>query len=187
VERALAAFPGRPGRAAGAADPAAEPQGGLFGAMPAAGEAGMGVELVTPYPGDAGRGLHTHLATVPPFDPGTGEPLAPMGSGLVTGMRTAARAVATRALSAPDAAVLAVPGTGVQARVHVEALRLARDFREAGSGAARLGAPRRARRGWAPRPRPRRRKRCGAPTWWSPPPRRPSRYCGAPGSLRGRR
>ena|SRR3712207_7826941 len=46
-------------------------------------------------------------------------------------MRTAAAsAVATKALAAPGAAVLAVLGTGVQARVHVEALRLVRDFRE---------------------------------------------------------
>ena len=110
---------------------AVEPHGGFFGAMPAAGEVGMGVKLVTFYPGNAERGLHTHLAMILLFDPETGEPLAVMDGRLITEMRTAAAsAVATRALAAPDAAVLAVLGTGVQARVHVEALRLVRDFRE---------------------------------------------------------
>ena len=131
MERALAAF-----SAGRVAQPvrqmlAVEPQGGFFGAMPAAGEVGMGVKLVTFYPGNAERGLHTHLAMILLFDPETGEPLAVMDGRLITEMRTAAAsAVATRALAAPDAAVLAVLGTGVQARAHVEALRLVRGFRE---------------------------------------------------------
>jgi ornithine cyclodeaminase/alanine dehydrogenase-like protein (mu-crystallin family) len=108
-----------------------EPHGGFFGAMPAAGEVGMGIKLVTFYPGNAERSLHTHLAMILLFDPETGEPLAVMDGRLITEMRTAAAsAVATRALAAPDATVLAVLGSGVQARVHVEALRLVRDFRE---------------------------------------------------------
>ena len=52
-----------------------------------------------------------------------------MDGRLVTEIRTAASAVATKAMAAPGAAVLAVLGTGVQARAHVEALRLVRDFR----------------------------------------------------------
>lgn len=131
VERAIIAF-----SAGRVAQPVrqmlrVESQGGFFGAMPAAGELGMGVKLVTFYPGNAERGLHTHLAMILLFDPETGEPLAVMDGRLITEMRTAAAsAVATRALAAPDAATLAVLGTGVQARVHVEALRLVRDFRE---------------------------------------------------------
>jgi thiomorpholine-carboxylate dehydrogenase len=109
-----------------------EPQGGHFGAMPAAGaELGMGVKLVTFYPGNAARGLPTHLAIILLFRPETGEPLAVMDGRLITEMRTAATsALATRAMAAVDAAVLAVLGTGVQARVHMEALRLVRQFRE---------------------------------------------------------
>jgi thiomorpholine-carboxylate dehydrogenase len=65
------------------------------------------------------------------FRPETGKPLAVMDGRLVTEMRTAAAsAVATRALSRPDASVLAILGTGLQARAHAEALRLVRDFRE---------------------------------------------------------
>ena len=98
--------------------------------MPAAGEVGMGVKLVTFYPGNAERGLPTHLAMILLFRPETGEPLAVMDGRLITEIRTAASAVATKAMAAPGAAVLAVLGTGVQARVHIEALRLVRDFRE---------------------------------------------------------
>lgn len=108
-----------------------EPHGGHFGAMPAAGEIGMGVKLVTFYPGNAARGLPTHLAMILLFRPETGEPLAVMDGRLITEMRTAAAsAVATRTMARPDASVLAILGTGLQAHVHVEALRLVRQFRE---------------------------------------------------------
>lgn len=108
-----------------------EPHGGYFGAMPAAGSVGVGAKLVTFFPGNAAQGLHTHAAIVLLFRPETGEPLAIMDGRLITEMRTAAvSAVATRAMAAKDARVLAVLGSGVQARSHVEALRLVRDFRE---------------------------------------------------------
>src|SRR5262249_36444331 len=59
---------------------------------------------------------------------------------LVTEVRTAAvSAVATRHLARPDAWVLAILGAGVQARSHLRALRLVRDFRE-----GRVWSPRRA-------------------------------------------
>lgn len=105
--------------------------GGHFGTMPAAGEVSMGAKLVTFYPGNAARGLPTHLALILLFRPETGEPLAVMDGRLITEMRTAAvSAVATRALAAQDAKVLAILGSGVQARSHVEALRLVREFEE---------------------------------------------------------
>ena len=76
-------------------------------------------------------GLHTHLATVHLFRATTGEPLATLDGRLITEMRTAAvSAVATRLLSRPDAHVLAILGSGVQARSHVTALRLVRAFDE---------------------------------------------------------
>jgi thiomorpholine-carboxylate dehydrogenase len=108
-----------------------EPHGGYFAAMPAAGARAMGAKLVTFYPGNAAQGLPTHLAMILLFRPETGEPLAIMDGRLITEMRTSAvSAVATRALAAQDARVLAILGTGVQARSHVEALRLVRDFEE---------------------------------------------------------
>jgi thiomorpholine-carboxylate dehydrogenase len=107
-----------------------EAHGGLFLSMPALAE-GLGVKLVTFYPGNAERGLPTHMATILLFDPETGAPLAVMDGRLITEMRTAAvSAVATRLLAPKDARVLAVLGSGVQARSHVEALKLVRDFTE---------------------------------------------------------
>jgi len=92
---------------------------------------GLGVKLVTFYPDNGALGLHTHMAVIALFRPETGEPLAIMDGRLITEMRTAAAsAVATRALARPDAATLAILGSGVQARAHVEALRLVRPFRE---------------------------------------------------------
>lgn len=132
VERALIAFSaGRVAQPARQILPV-EPHGGLFAAMPvASAEAGVGVKCFTFYPGNAARGLPTHLAAILLFHPETGQPLAVMDGRLITEMRTAAAsALATRAMAAADAAVLAVLGTGVQARVHVEALRLVRNFRE---------------------------------------------------------
>jgi thiomorpholine-carboxylate dehydrogenase len=108
-----------------------EPYGGHFAAMPAAGEVGMGAKVVTFYPGNAARGLPTHLAMILLFRPETGEPLAIMDGRLITEMRTAAvSAVATRAMAATDTRVLAILGSGVQARSHVAALRLVRGFEE---------------------------------------------------------
>ena len=131
VERALIAF-----SAGRVAQPvrqmlSVEPHGGNFAAMPAVGEVGMGVKLVSFFPGNAARALPTHLAVIVLFRPETGEPLAVMDGRLITEMRTAAAsAVATRAMAVPDARVLAILGTGTQARAHVEALRLVRGFDE---------------------------------------------------------
>src|SRR5581483_2353773 len=81
------------------------------------------------YPGN--RSLPTHHALIVLFRPETGEPLAVMDGRLVTELRTAAAsAVATDLLARPNAAVLALIGSGVQARSHLAALRLVREFRE---------------------------------------------------------
>lgn len=107
------------------------PHAAHFGSMPAAGSVGVGAKLVTLYPGNAVRGLPTHAAVIVLFHPETGEPMAIMDGRLITEMRTAAvSAVATKAMAAEDAKVLAILGSGVQARSHVEALRLVRTFEE---------------------------------------------------------
>ena len=101
---------------------------GFLGVMPAYGGA-LGAKLVTFYPHN--QGIHSHHATILLFRPETGEPLAMMDGRLITEMRTAAvSAVATRLLARPDASVLAILGSGVQARSHLEAMRLVRDVRE---------------------------------------------------------
>ena len=130
VEQALIAFSA--GRVEQPVRQIVKSHDGFFGTMPAGGpDIGLGAKLVTFYPDNAAMGLHTHDALIALFRPETGEPLAVMDGRLITEMRTAAAsAVATRALSKADAQVLAILGTGVQARAHVEALRLVRPFRE---------------------------------------------------------
>jgi ornithine cyclodeaminase/alanine dehydrogenase-like protein (mu-crystallin family) len=101
---------------------------GFFGVMPAYGGA-VGAKLVTFYPNN--KGIPTHHAMILLFRPETGEPLVTMDGRLITEMRTAAAsAVATDQLARRDVAVLAILGSGVQARSHLEALRLVREFRD---------------------------------------------------------
>jgi thiomorpholine-carboxylate dehydrogenase len=104
---------------------------GFLGLMPALTPDGLGLKAVTFYPSNAEHGIPTHMATIFLVDPQTGTPLAIMDGRLITEMRTAAvSAAATKLLASPDAKVLAILGSGVQARSHVEALRLVRQFEE---------------------------------------------------------
>src|SRR2546422_7824372 len=118
-----------------------EPNAGYLGLMPAqlraAGAHGgsgvreaLGAKAVTFYPSNATRNLPTHLAVVLLWDSATGELLAIMDGRLITEMRTAATsAAATRTLARKDAEVLALLGSGAQARSHLEAIRLVRPLR----------------------------------------------------------
>ena len=102
-----------------------EHQQGILAAMPAyLPSAGvLSAKLVTLFPNHADLGLHTHQAVVLAFDPDTGTPLALMDGTYITAVRTAAgSALATRYLARPDAAVLAILGTGVQARSHLRVI-----------------------------------------------------------------
>src|SRR5262245_9634874 len=104
---------------------------GFFGLMPALTPDGLGLKAVTFYPSNADRGIPTHMATIFLVDPQTGTPLAIMDGRLITELRTAAvSAAATKLLASPDAKILAILGSGVQARSHFEALRLVRAFQE---------------------------------------------------------
>src|SRR5436190_10967755 len=107
------------------------PPGGFLGLMPALTPDGLGLKAVTFYPSNADREIPTHMATIFLVDPQTGTPLAIMDGRFITEMRTAAvSAAATKLLASPDAKVLAILGSGVQARSHVEALRIVRQFKE---------------------------------------------------------
>src|SRR5439155_24460694 len=102
---------------------------GFLGLMPALTPDGLGLKAVTFYPSNVERGIPTHMATIFLLDPQTGTPLAIMDGRLITEMRTAAvSAAATKLLASPEAKALAILGSGVQARSHVEALRLVRSF-----------------------------------------------------------
>ena len=110
---------------------AVNPPGGFYGMMPALTPEGLGQKIVTFYPPNAEKGIPTHMALIVLNDPDTGAPLAVVDGRLITEMRTAAvSAAATKLLAPKGAKVLAILGSGVQARSHVEALRLVRQFQE---------------------------------------------------------
>ena len=126
----------------------------LLGVMPAySPSAGLACKLVTLFPQNRDR--ETHQAAIMVFDPANGTPLALMDGTYVTATRTAAgSALATRLLARDDARVLALVGTGVQARTHaraiprvrpIEEIRVAgRDPAKAAALADELGPPARA-------------------------------------------
>jgi thiomorpholine-carboxylate dehydrogenase len=106
-------------------------QPALFLVMPAIYGELMGAKLVSVFPDNASRGLDTHFAVIQLFRTDTGEPVVTMEARLITEMRTAAvSAVATDLLAAPDVRILAILGSGVQARAHVAALQCVRKFTE---------------------------------------------------------
>jgi alanine dehydrogenase len=103
----------------------------FFGVMPAAVPGAMGTKLVTVYESNAARGLPSHLATIVLLDPATGALRAIVDGRYITEARTAAAsAVSARLLARPDAGVLALIGSGVQARSHLAALAHVRTLRD---------------------------------------------------------
>ena len=95
----------------------------LLAAMPAflPSAPALTTKLVSLYPRNTDR--PTHQALICCFDPDTGTALAVMDGAYITATRTAAgSALASRLLAAADAEVVAVLGTGTQARAHAVAL-----------------------------------------------------------------
>jgi ornithine cyclodeaminase len=89
------------------------------------------VKLVSLFEGNAGTDLPTHQAAIAVFDPERGNIVALMDGTYITATRTAAgAALSVRELARKDARVLAICGTGVQGRSHLEALRRLRDWDE---------------------------------------------------------
>jgi ornithine cyclodeaminase len=106
---------------------------GLLGAMPGYVPSARVLmsKLVSLYPRNAGTGLPTHQAVIVVFDPGTGQPAALLDGTAITAIRTGAcSALSARLLARPDARVLAILGTGVQARSHARAMCRVRPIRQ---------------------------------------------------------
>lgn len=101
----------------------------LLAAMPAylPSSRALATKLVSLFPRNTDR--PTHQAVIIAFDPENGSPLALMDGEAITAARTAAgSALATDLLARRDAHVLAVIGTGVQARAHLRAVSRVRKF-----------------------------------------------------------
>jgi alanine dehydrogenase len=100
----------------------------FFGTMPAYVRAGdssasLGAKLVTVFEQNHAKGLPSHLASILLLDPETGALKALLDGRYITEARTAAvSAVSSRLLARQTAKSLAIIGSGVQARSHLEAL-----------------------------------------------------------------
>ena len=107
----------------------------LMGLMPAhrsAPEAAYGLKVICIFPENPERGLDAHQGGVLLFDGATGELRALLDASAVTEIRTAAvSGVATRLLAREDARELAILGSGVQGRSHLEAMAKVRPFERA--------------------------------------------------------
>jgi ornithine cyclodeaminase len=107
----------------------------LMGLMPAHRSdptASYGLKAVCIFPSNAARGIDLHQGGVLLFDGETGALRALVDASAITATRTAAvSGVATRTLAREDARELAILGSGVQARSHLEAMAAARPFERA--------------------------------------------------------
>jgi alanine dehydrogenase len=127
----------------------------LLAAMPAylPSSGALATKLVSLFPRNTDR--PTHQAVIVVFDADNGSPLALMDGEAITAARTAAgSALATDLLARKDAQVLAVIGTGVQARAHLRAVTRVREFREvrlAGRQGERVAALLKEVQDWLPR------------------------------------
>jgi ornithine cyclodeaminase len=141
-----------------------ETPGGSLLLMPAFGEAGVGVKLVTITPSNPERELPFIQASYVLFDAGTQAPEAVLDGAALTALRTGAvSGLATRLLARENSARLVIFGAGVQARAHLQAMCAVRPVTE-------LVVVSRSRPAVAtPRPSP-------TPTW-SAPVRRRKRRC----------
>lgn len=109
------------------------PTKAYFGLMPAyvPNPGSLGAKLVTVFADNPSKQLPSHLATILLLDPDTGSLLALMDGRYITEARTAAvSAVSARFLARADASTLAIIGTGVQARSHLEAFAHVRQLKD---------------------------------------------------------
>lgn len=88
-------------------------------------------KVVSSFPGLPAELGSTHSALLVVCDAETGAPVLIADGEPVTALRTAAVSrLATRRLARPDASVLTILGSGVQARAHLAALTADRDYAE---------------------------------------------------------
>jgi alanine dehydrogenase len=93
--------------------------------------ASLGAKLVTVVGSNDARGLPSHLASILLLDPETGALQALLDGRFITEARTAAvSAVSSRLLARKTAKSLAMIGSGVQARSHLEALSRVHTLRQ---------------------------------------------------------
>jgi alanine dehydrogenase len=93
--------------------------------------AALGAKLVTVFEANHAKGLPSHLASIVLLDPETGALRALLDGRYITEARTAAvSAVSSRLLARKTSKSLAIIGTGVQARSHLDALARVHTLRQ---------------------------------------------------------
>ena len=105
----------------------------VFALMPAysAELEAIGTKFITVFPDNHGTELDSHQGAVILIDGERGNLLALMDAASITAIRTAAvSGVATKLLAGSDVTTLAILGSGVQARTHVDAMLEVRPFRK---------------------------------------------------------
>jgi len=103
-----------------------------FAVMPAysASLKSLGAKLISVFPDNHGTALDSHQGAVALFDGTNGSVIALMDAASITAIRTAAvSGVATKFLAAPNADTVAILGSGVQARAHIDAMMAVRPFK----------------------------------------------------------
>jgi ornithine cyclodeaminase/alanine dehydrogenase-like protein (mu-crystallin family) len=108
-------------------------RGGLLAAMPVylGSSRTLSTKLVSVFPENEERGLPSHQAVILIFEAETGSPRALLDGTFITATRTAAgSALSAHLLARKDAQVLAIIGTGVQARAHARAMPQVRPIGE---------------------------------------------------------
>jgi ornithine cyclodeaminase/alanine dehydrogenase-like protein (mu-crystallin family) len=104
----------------------------VFALMPAyvGAPPAIGAKVITVFHGNHGTDLDSHQGAVLLFNAASGALEAILDATAITSIRTAAvSALATKLLARDDADDLAILGSGVQARMHLEAIPLVRSIR----------------------------------------------------------
>lgn len=105
---------------------------GLMPAYRGGGNPAYALKEVCIFPDNPKRGLDAHQGAVLLHSAETGQLLAVLDASSITAIRTAAASgLATKLLARADAKTLAIVGTGVQARAHLEAMALSLRFESA--------------------------------------------------------
>jgi alanine dehydrogenase len=106
---------------------------GVLGMMPGHAErlGVMGIKVISVFHANSEAGLPSHQGVVILFDAKNGQPLMFFDALEITAIRTAAAsAVATKFLSREKSSILAIIGSGEQAKRHVEAMLIVRNIKQ---------------------------------------------------------
>ena len=90
-----------------------------------------GIKQASSFPRNINKGINTVMSDIHLYSADTGEPLAMVSANHLTAMKTgAASAVATKFLARKGEPILAIVGTGVQARTQLAGIQRVRSLRE---------------------------------------------------------